>query len=613
MKSSFSPLFEDGSNLTIAILSYNTSDITIELVESIFKNEESGKFKIIILNQGSSTEENKKLDLSVKDFQVEVKTIESNLGIPSGRNHLLGICQSDWVLFLDSDLIFKGRFLKELSEETRKNGNFISLVFQEGAVYNPKLAIKPALYLGVDANHKKTAGLGGIPAFHKSESLDIKPAIAGGVFLANTETLKKIGGFRGPGLVGYEDLELTLRAYKANVKITHANLTSPVFHFKRPQNLQNQKTTRIERLDPLELRVNARFIELQHGVKVWNLNQHLWAYESLKAIGLGKKVAKMINPFLSQKISVSTLPTVLVIADQPGWAFDRIAQQMKKHLSQDFNFVILYSKNWEYLCATINLAHWNAIVFLWRNPLFLMMREGVISESTLRKTSFIVYDHQGWMGFEKEASHFMATKNPIGAVNEKLTSSLRSQSFVVIGTPDGVDPNIFYPSRIARETKRITIGWAGNTKWGGTDDNKGFRKVIEPLVKAINPQVFDFHIMDASRGKLPQRIVASAMRNWDILICTSEHEGTPNPILEGMATGLFLISTAVGMTSELNASGAKINIIGRSHEEFAKAIEEYCKSERFHYLPQKDNYLASRKWNWENVLQNHKYLINSIL
>jgi GT2 family glycosyltransferase len=613
MKSSYNPLSEDGNNLTIAILSYNSSDITIELLESIFKNEKSGKFKVTILNQGSSMEENRKLNLAAREFQIEVKTIERNLGIPSGRNHLLSICRSDWVLFLDSDLIFKGMFLKELSEETRKNGDFISLIFQEGTVYNPKLAVKSVLYLGADANHKKTVGLGGIPASQEPKSVDIKPAIAGGVFLANTESLRKIGGFRGPGLVGYEDLELTLRAYKSNVRITHANLATPIFHFKRPQSFLNQKTTRAERLDPLELRVNARFIELHHGVKVWNLNQHLWAYESLKAIGLEKDLAKMINPFLCQKASTPTLPTVLLVADQPGWALDRIAQQMKKHLSQDFNFVILYSKNWEQLCSIINLAHWNAIIFLWRNPLFLMMRERAISESTLTKTSFIVYDHQGWMGFEKEAFHFKAMKNPIGAVNENLTSTLRSQSFVAIVTPDGVNPKLFYPPHTARKIKNITIGWAGNTKWGGVDDNKGFRKVIKPLVEAIDPQVFNFQIMDASRGKLPQRIVANAMRSWDILICTSEHEGTPNPIIEGMATSLYLISTPVGMTPELNQSGAKIKIIGRSHEEFANAIEEYYKSERFQYLPQKDNYQASIHWRWEKVLQNHKYLIDSVL
>lgn len=40
-------------------------------------------------------------------------------------------------------------------------------------------------------------------------------------------------------------------------------------------------------------------------------------------------------------------------------------------------------------------------------------------------------------------------------------------------------------------------------------------------------------------------------RNLDVLVCCSEFEGTPNPVLEAMATGCAVVSTDVGIVPDI--------------------------------------------------------------
>lgn len=606
-----------GENLTIAILSFNRSQLTLNLINSIFQFEPRGKFRILVLDQGSEGFESEKLRYGIQDSRIDYQHLPKNLGVSGGRNWLLSRCETDWILFLDNDLVVMGDFLKILAESTTNSIQFYTLPFCEGGEYLPDTAVKSVLFTeqssGSVLSDKPFVGLGGVNIQSKIDRKSQKPGIAGGVFLAKKEVLVNLNGFEGPGLVGYEDLELTLRAYSQGIEISHIQNIKPLFHFKGQLESQTDKSNRAERLDPLELRVNATYIETKHNVKVWSMIQYKWILDSFRSAGIESELENRLNSYSSRRARSKIIPRVLLVADVPGWALDRIASQMKEKLRDEFEINITYSQNWNFLVSTLNNCVWDSVIFLWRNPLFQLMRDDSIPVEVISKCHFIVYDHQGWMGFDAEVDSYINANKPVGAVNKKLLSDLASLGLNAFYVPDGVDSKLFYPPRNIRLASKVKVGWAGNTLWGGPDDNKGYKKILSKLIKDLDSKYFEINILDASKGRIPQKSVAQSMRKWDVVLCSSLHEGTPNPVLEGLASGLYVISTKVGMVPELNESGASIEIVTREVSEFIDALIYYKDNQEISLSRRYYNYAASESWDWNHILVNHRKFIRSTL
>ena len=101
-------------DLSILILSFNTSQTTQECLSSIYKTLEgaSFSFEVIVLD-------NKSEDSSVEDINrkfPQVKLIESsvNLGFGKGNNELVKHAKSDILLFLNSDIIVLSDAIQDL-------------------------------------------------------------------------------------------------------------------------------------------------------------------------------------------------------------------------------------------------------------------------------------------------------------------------------------------------------------------------------------------------------------------------------------------------------------------------------------------------------------------
>ena len=125
----------------------------------------------------------------------------------------------------------------------------------------------------------------------------------------------------------------------------------------------------------------------------------------------------------------------------------------------------------------------------------------------------------------------------------------------------------------------------------------------------------DFEIIDSSKGRIPQEFVANAMKNWDVVICTSRHEGTPNPILEGLASGLAVVSTPVGMTPELIREGAEIALISEDANNLRAELKNLSVLNTYNDLSQikSQNRKVALKFDWRETLFNHKMFIEKVL
>jgi glycosyltransferase involved in cell wall biosynthesis len=601
-------------SLEIAILSFNKSGFTLDLLNSILKYEANTDIKISILDQGSRIEEIEKLEEGIVDPRVKLLKNGRNLGVSGGRQFQLMNSDSEWILFLDNDLILNSPIYKACLK-IMEIGNFACLPFNELRKGNHTVTVIPQLYITKLSNRKyeDSFGLGGeVESPSRMEHPFEITGIAGGVLLANVNTLRNLGGIKGPGKAGFEDLDLSLRIQKANEKVYLVDIERPVFHNKVMSQETPDKLTELTRLNPKQLRLNAKYIEYKHHGHVWGMAQLEWITKRAIDSKIQLGVIQALLPDFNIQKSRNANPKVLLICDSPGWAFDRIAQKQKIYLAKWFDITVTYTKDWNALKIFLFEYDWDAIVFLWRAPLFQLVREGVLSEDLVAKISYCIYDHQGNLGYEQEILFLESRKVPVGVVNKRLFNDLKSFHSLLFHIPDGVDTGLFKPFKTS-ERKKIRIGWSGNTKWGGVDDVKGYGKIIRPVMDVLGAhnEFFEFDIIDSSQGKLPQDEVAMAMKKWDVVICLSEHEGTPNPVLEGLAMGLIVVSTPVGMTSELNAAGAKIRIIDRDPEALIVELTEIAslKLNKQVSVEGKRNREIALEYDWRRVLKHHKAFI----
>ena len=110
---------KNGDNLTIAVLSFNRSESTINLLNSIEKELINFAGQILIVDNGSTHQEISILKQYIKNHKkLNIRLIEfgKNYGVAGGRNKLIQYVETDWILNLDNDIYFISNPLQEIQE-----------------------------------------------------------------------------------------------------------------------------------------------------------------------------------------------------------------------------------------------------------------------------------------------------------------------------------------------------------------------------------------------------------------------------------------------------------------------------------------------------------------
>lgn len=564
-------------NLTVVILSCNRADATIKLLKSIQSQCKDFKGKVLIADNGSDEESLKKLKKEIANIQLECNLYEfgQNLGVAKGRNSAVKYVKTDWIMFLDNDIYFIKDMFSKIQESIAKLGckflNLPLLRYDGNYIYS----FGGNIYLS-DDNGNIHIGCGSTYEQTKiEENTKVDDCLAtflfGGASVVNKDCFLECGGFDEGMFIGYEDIDFSIQIFRKGYKIGCCGELGLIHDHQKAENESDIEYEK-KRFSNKLIYESAMYFKKKHGFSVWSKVTEEWLKQRETELGLqsSEKITKQ------EEIRK---PRIALIIDSRGWAFDNIANNIVKYLSNEFEFKKIYMSDIPgdnivllmYACEDCDLVH-----FLWRGYLSFIDGENAkwyLSyygrdveqfKVNIMKKMYItagVYDHK-YLDNEIEI-----TQNIMKYINKYTVSSKKLFDIydnLKLGIPmveitDGVDDKLFHPINIERfdkiKNRKIIVGWVGNSKFDSenNEDYKGFNTIIKPAIWQLKNEGYNIELYSADRADkyIPHNEMPEYYSKIDLYVCASINEGTPNPILEAMACGVPVISTDVGIVREV--------------------------------------------------------------
>ncbi len=285
-----------------------------------------------------------------------------------------------------------------------------------------------------------------------------------------------------------------------------------------------------------------------------------------------------------------TKAKICLVCDAKGWAFDMIAQELKKDLSYKYDIRLdyfdMYTNPEELFDCIERNKDCDLIHFFWRKSLLLLespeFKSRVVANSyNLKKYldeistkistgvyDFLYLDNDSIANYKNvfnkyTCSYYVSSKK---LYNEYLNISDYRKPYGVVH--DIIDYTNLKPLNLERfnnENKKLVVGWVGNSARKFNDlDLKGLNTIIKPVLIDLNKVGYNIKGFFADRNEKlrTHQEMLKYYSQIDVCLCTSLHEGTPLPILEAMYCGVPVITTDVGVVREALGPKEQDFIIG---------------------------------------------------
>ena len=292
---------------------------------------------------------------------------------------------------------------------------------------------------------------------------------------------------------------------------------------------------------------------------------------------------------------------IALVVDVLDWAFDIEAKILKNKLSDYYNIDIFVSKNYDDDLYKIleDTYDCDMIHFFWRKILLQFSTDEFKSHfnsdieynnyinNVCSKISTGIYDHLFIDSdniklfndvFNKYCKMYYVCSKKLEDIYNNI-DSYPSTWGVIHDTYD----NNLYDVSIKHDfcDDFLTIGWVGNSNWNlKYKDFKGFHSILNPVLDElisdgykIKKHFADKNIKFRSNDEMPKYY-----SEIDICVIVSTCEGTPRPLIEAMASGVPLITTDVGIVSEVLGPKQKEFIIGSRFDDNDLVIKDNLKN-----------------------------------
>lgn len=295
---------------------------------------------------------------------------------------------------------------------------------------------------------------------------------------------------------------------------------------------------------------------------------------------------------------------ILIIADVPGWAMERTADQVIARLRHRYHFEKAFNcdtpakiagKDFDLLYITYETQLQDAGFDI-----------AVPANSVTGVRCHVKWD--GGCGLPPTAQ-FISLLRKFRALNVPsliLHEIFRHHHPAVFHTPHGVDTDLFRPGPsgpLASPSGRLVLGWAGSR--ANHPGKRGIEDFIFPALEGLAGVTF---LMAAREDKWrSHEEMVHFYRGLDAYICASRVEGGPHPVLEAAACGVPVISTPVGIAPELIRSGRNGILVQREVRALREAIVRLRDNRELRLeMGRQAREEVEERWTWD--IQAPKYI-----
>ena len=253
-------------------------------------------------------------------------------------------------------------------------------------------------------------------------------------------------------------------------------------------------------------------------------------------------------------------PRILLLPDKRGWAFDNCAQALRKHLKNDFQFDIRYTKDRRPFRADgYDLVY----VFFWGEELYKAM--SINSDRLIKRLASHRWEEApyGPCTPRQLVKKYLCDAAVVHCTSKRLHEAIHQFHPTTYQLTNGYDEQQF--RMVKPRQGHLVIGWAGKLK----DPVKDVERLLRPACR----DQFDLRI---APGNVPHQEMNAFYNQVDVIAVTSRHEGQPMPLIEAMASGCFPVATDVGIVPEVVRHGVNGLIIPERTPEAFQAAFQWC-------------------------------------
>lgn len=282
---------------------------------------------------------------------------------------------------------------------------------------------------------------------------------------------------------------------------------------------------------------------------------------------------------------------ILLVADQPGWIFDRHCHEIQKRLSEYKVDIAYHRENIPERSKGYDLVYvLDPMPMSYPNPSKTIM--GLRCE-------FLFREHpQGAKGLYENGfpGRCVSIKDKCSIFHVVNKNQFNVFKDVVIDKPlflaqHGIDEEIFVREKYPKvKHEKITVSVSGRGS-----ENKGFHLVQEACKKT------DCVLVSAQygRGQVSKDLMPKFYSCVDVHICMSKTEGLNNTIMEAGAMGVPVISTKSGAAEEMIVDGVSGFLIDRSVDSLCMALNKMKDEKLRQDMGNKFYNEIIKNWTWK--------------
>lgn len=251
-------------------------------------------------------------------------------------------------------------------------------------------------------------------------------------------------------------------------------------------------------------------------------------------------------------------PRIAIISDVRNWAWSRKAEQLRRHLSGQFEIEVahLYDRQPDPLPKGADLYNTFEVFQARQLPRGLPYVTGMTAHV--------------WQTWEQQYGPGTVAKWATGALAFHANSRLLEAEMrglldrPICYVPNGVDEAFFRRTRARAASDHLVVGWVGKPNP---------RKGMDIVAQACADAGVELRTVNRThRNALGPEQMREFYQDLHVLVVASDMDGTPNPALEAAACGVAIVSNRIGNMPELIRDGINGRLIERSVTWFAAAL-----------------------------------------